>query len=240
MSISRRDVLKYAAAAPAGLGLGTGLLALAPPRADAAPLGILLDYAAGVIGAGDLRASGALGAIRYVSDRRPGGAWMLGKPIQLPEARDLYENGLKIVSCYQYGKQDTADWLGGQTAGVAHAQRAGRPQIRSFDDACCVVQQDAQRRGSGLWRRQRRRRRLQAGAQAEHCGRGGGVFEHVAPGNCHVPQNMTGVSIFTPTSPVTSASRFPNNGGRCETSGLSASRSRNPLTSCAQTVQFLR
>src|SRR4051812_50218807 len=103
--------------------------ALAPPRAAAAPLGILLDYAAGVIKAGDLRASGALGAIRYVSDRRPGGAWMLGKPIQLTEARDLYQNGLKIVSCYQYGKQDSADWLGGQNAGGAHAKRGGAVQV---------------------------------------------------------------------------------------------------------------
>src|SRR6478736_9535208 len=123
VSISRRDVLKYAAAAPAGLGLGTGLLALAPPRAAAAPLGVLLDYAAGVINAAELRASGALGAIRYVSDRRPGGAWMLGKPIQIAEARDLYRSGLKIVSCYQYGKQDNADWLAGEPAGIQHAQR---------------------------------------------------------------------------------------------------------------------
>ena len=91
------------------------------------------------------RASGAPGAIRYVSDRRPGGEWMLGKPIQLPEARDLYQNGLKIVSCYQFGKQDTADWLGGQTAGVAHAKRGwqlhvaaggsyGAPIYASIDD----------------------------------------------------------------------------------------------------------
>ena len=56
--------------------------AAAPATASAAPLGVLLDYAAGVISASDIRASGALGAIRYVSDRRPGGAWMLGKPIQ--------------------------------------------------------------------------------------------------------------------------------------------------------------
>ena len=27
------------------------------------------------------------------------------------------------MSNYQYGKQDTADWLGGQTAGVSHAKR---------------------------------------------------------------------------------------------------------------------
>jgi hypothetical protein len=116
-----------------------------PPRAAAAPLGILLDYAAGIIKAGGLRASGALGAIRYVSDRRPGGAWMLGKPIQLPEARDLYQNGLRIVSCYQYGKQASADWLGGQNAGVAHARRGwhlhvaaggsyGAPIYASIDD----------------------------------------------------------------------------------------------------------
>jgi hypothetical protein len=149
VSISRRDLLKGAVAAPAALAVGTGLQvlasAMAAPSASAAQPGILLDYAAGVIRAADLRASGALGAIRYVSDRRPGGAWMLGKPIQLPEARDLYQNGLKIVSCYQYGKQDTADWLGGQNAGVAHAKRGwqlhvaaggsyGAPIYASIDD----------------------------------------------------------------------------------------------------------
>ncbi|ORB65680.1 DUF1906 domain-containing protein [Mycolicibacterium tusciae] len=149
MSISRRDVLKGAAALPAALAVGAGLQTLvsaaAPVTASAAPLGVLLDYAAGVISARDIRASGALGAIRYVSDRRPGGAWMLGKPIQIAEARDLYQNGLKIVSCYQYGKQDTADWLGGQNAGVAHAKRGwelhvaaggsyGAPIYTSIDD----------------------------------------------------------------------------------------------------------
>ena len=104
--MSRRDLLRCAAAAPAGLGLAAGMQtaasSLAPPQAKAAPLGIPLDYAAGVISAADIRAAGAAGAIRYVSDRRPGGAWMLGKPIQLPEARDLYHNGLKIVSCLPY------------------------------------------------------------------------------------------------------------------------------------------
>ena len=93
--MSRRDLLKCAAAAPAVLAASS----LTAPRASAAPLGILLDYAAGVIKASDIRAAGAHGAIRYVSDRRPGGQWMLGKPIQLPEARDLYQSGLKIVSC---------------------------------------------------------------------------------------------------------------------------------------------
>lgn len=123
MLCSRRDLLKFAAVAPAAVGLGAAATSLQPTTAAAAPLGILLDYAAGVIPASEIRAAGAAGAIRYVSDRRPGAAWMLGKPIQLPEAQDLHSNGLKIVSNYQYGKQDTADWLGGQNAGVEHAKR---------------------------------------------------------------------------------------------------------------------
>jgi hypothetical protein len=144
-------MLKLAAAAPAVLGLGAAVSAVSTPQASAAPLGILLDYAAGVIPAADIRASGAVGAIRYVSDRRPGGEWMLGKPIQLPEARDLYRNGLKIVSCYQFGKQDSADWLGGQNAGVLHAKRGwqlhvaaggsyGAPIYASIDDDPSVDQ----------------------------------------------------------------------------------------------------
>ena len=121
-SVSRRDLLKFAAATPALLGLG-----IAAASASAAPatasLGTLLDYAAGVIPASQIRAAGAVGSIRYVSDRRPGGNWMLGKPIELTEARDLSSNGLKIVSCYQFGKADSADWLGGAGAGTKHAER---------------------------------------------------------------------------------------------------------------------
>jgi hypothetical protein len=147
--LSRRELLKLTAAAPVAVGvggaLGTFASAATAPSAWAQPLGILLDYAAGVIPAADIKASGAAGAIRYVSDRRPGGEWMKGKPIQLQEARDLYQNGLKIVSCYQFGKKDTADWLGGQAAGVRHAQRGwqlhiaaggsyGAPIYASIDD----------------------------------------------------------------------------------------------------------
>lgn len=123
MSVSRRDVLKFAAATPGVLGLGVVASSLRAAPASAGSLGTLLDYAAGVIPASQIRAAGAVGAIRYVSDRRPGGALMLGKPIQLSEARDLSGNGLKIVSCYQYGKGSTADWLGGASAGVQHARR---------------------------------------------------------------------------------------------------------------------
>ena len=52
MAISRRDLLKYAAAAPAALGLGAGLQSvLGATTASAAPYGVLLDYAAGVLSA---------------------------------------------------------------------------------------------------------------------------------------------------------------------------------------------
>lgn len=145
MSVSRRDLLKLAATAPAAMGLSSLASTFAVPTASGAPLGVLLDYAAGVISAADLKAAGALGAIRYVSDRRPGGDWMLGKPMLLAEAQDLYRAGLKIVSNYQFGKQDTADWLGGGPAGISHAKRgwqlhtaaggpAAAPIYASIDD----------------------------------------------------------------------------------------------------------
>lgn len=142
--VSRRDLLKFAAATPALVGLGVAGASLRAAPASAS-LGTLLDYAAGVISASQIRAAGAVGSIRYVSDRRPGGNWMLGKPIQVGEARDLSSNGLKIVSCYQYGKGSTADWLGGASAGTQHAQRgmqlhgaaggpAAAPIYASIDD----------------------------------------------------------------------------------------------------------
>jgi hypothetical protein len=138
-------VLKFAAAAPGLVTLGAAAAALRAAPVSAGSLGTLLDYAAGVIPAGQIKAAGAVGAIRYVSDRRPGGAWMLGKPIQLAEARDLHGGGLKIVSCYQFGKGSTSDWVGGAAAGMQHAKRglelhtaaggpAGAPIYASIDD----------------------------------------------------------------------------------------------------------
>ncbi len=120
MSLTRRTLLKYAAATPmAALGLGT----LAEGVATADPLGVLLDYSAGVLSAADIKGAGAVGAIRYVSDRRPGASWMIGKPMKADEARELSKAGLKIVSNYQFGKGETSDWLGGQPAGIACATR---------------------------------------------------------------------------------------------------------------------
>lgn len=123
MSLSRRALLKFAAAVPAAAGLGAAAGVTAPAARSADSLGLLFDYAAGVLSAADIKAAGGLGAIRYVSDRRPGAQWMLGKPMLLDEARELYQAGLKIVSNYQFGKSSTADWLGGQDAGVSHAKR---------------------------------------------------------------------------------------------------------------------
>src|SRR6516164_2613474 len=138
-------MLKFAVGTPGLVGLGVAAASLRAAPVSAASLGTLLDYAAGVIPASQIRAAGAVGSIRYVSDRRPGGSWMLGKPIQVTEARDLSSNGLKIVSCYQYGKGSTADWLGGSRAGLEHAQRgmqlhaaaggpASAPIYASIDD----------------------------------------------------------------------------------------------------------
>lgn len=144
-------MLKFAAATPGLLALGVAGASLCAAPVSAGSLGTLLDYAAGVIPANQIRAAGAVGAIRYVSDRRPGGAWMLGKPIQVSEARDLSSSGLKIVSCYQYGKGTTSDWLGGGSAGMQHAKRgmelhaaaggpAGAPIYASIDDNPSVAE----------------------------------------------------------------------------------------------------
>jgi hypothetical protein len=124
MPVSRRSLLKYAAATPvAALGLGAVTDAVSAAVASADPLGVLLDYSAGVLSADDITSAGAVGSIRYVSDRRPGASWMLGKPMEAEEARELSQAGLKIVSNYQFGKGETADWLGGQPAGLTHAKR---------------------------------------------------------------------------------------------------------------------
>jgi hypothetical protein len=124
MSVTRRSLLKYAAATPvAALGLAALADSVSAALASADALGVLLDYSAGVLSAADITAAGAVGAIRYVSDRRPGASWMLGKPIKIEEARELSQAGLKIVSNYQFGKQETSDWLGGQPAGITHAKR---------------------------------------------------------------------------------------------------------------------
>ncbi|WP_068163365.1 DUF1906 domain-containing protein [Rhodococcus phenolicus] len=143
MSLSRRELLRYAA-----IGSGAVWLSVvaAPGVAQGREvLGTIVDYSADVPSPQSIRAAGHIGAIRYVSDRRPGAEWMLAKPLTESEATDLTDSGLEVVSCYQFGKAETADWRGGFDAGVKHATRglelhraAGGPDDRpiyaSIDD----------------------------------------------------------------------------------------------------------
>ncbi|MBM7367817.1 DUF1906 domain-containing protein [Gordonia hydrophobica] len=94
-----------------------------PPSAAHTDFGTLLDYSAKPPSAAAIADAGFTGVIRYVSQRRPGAEWMLGKPFTKAEADALRAAGRSIVSCYQYGRAETADWLGGFAAGVEHARR---------------------------------------------------------------------------------------------------------------------
>ncbi|MGN2636067.1 DUF1906 domain-containing protein [Nocardia takedensis] len=117
--MSRRDLFAFSAAA----AVVAAVPSTAAPASAAGRLGTLLDYAGGVPAAEAIRDAGHIGVIRYVSDRRPGAEWMEGKPLRAAEVEALHEAGLTIVSNYQYGKADTADWRGGLEAGKRHADR---------------------------------------------------------------------------------------------------------------------
>lgn len=119
MELSRRDALRALATGATAVA-GMTLLGTGTARADG--LGTLIDYSAGIPSAAAIRAAGYAGAIRYCSDPRE--AWMAGKPLRRSEADALRGAGLEVVSCYQFGKGDTSDWLGGHAAGVQHATRA--------------------------------------------------------------------------------------------------------------------
>lgn len=118
---------------------------LSASPAAAADRGTLVDYSAGIPRPADIRAAGHRGAIRYVSDPRPDASWMVAKPMRAEEARTLLDDGLDVVSCYQFGKADTADWRGGYPAGINHSVRGlqlhreaggpdNRPIYASIDD----------------------------------------------------------------------------------------------------------
>lgn len=64
---------------------------------------------------------------------------MLGTPIRLPAARDLYSAGLKIVSTDRYGKADNTDRLGHAPAGIAHAKRGWEPHTAASGPAGAPV-----------------------------------------------------------------------------------------------------
>ena len=124
-SVSRRDALRYAAAASAAMaGVGAAAAASAPHARAAAPT--LIDFAAAQIPADAIRAAGHAGVINYVSLSRPGSNFG-AKPITRPYAESLTKAGLVIVSNYQYGKPGgtaPSDFTRGYAGGVADAKTA--------------------------------------------------------------------------------------------------------------------
>lgn len=108
-------------------------------------LGTVVDYSAGVPSGRSVKAAGHLGAVRYVSERRPGAEWMKGKPVSLRETEDFKANGLATASVYQFGRAETADWKLGAAGAATHAPQAirlhaaaggptGRPIYVAIDD----------------------------------------------------------------------------------------------------------
>ena len=124
-SVPRREVLKYALAAPAVAGLGVA--ALSAPRASAAN-SKLIDFTERLVPADQVAAAGYAGALVYVSELRPGATFDF-KPVTREYADALRALGLHVVSCYQYGKPGwptPSDFTRGYDGGVADAQTALR------------------------------------------------------------------------------------------------------------------
>src|ERR1700761_1832517 len=123
--LSRRDALRFAAAASALAGLGAASVS-AGNRAAAAAAPTLIDFAMHQIPAQDIRAAGHSGVVNYVSLSRPGSSFG-AKPITRPYAESLTAAGLVIVSNYQYGKPGgsvPSDFTRGFAGGVEDARTA--------------------------------------------------------------------------------------------------------------------
>ena len=108
---NRRSLLKSAGAVAAGATVGAASAALSPAATAQTRrvLGTVVDYSAGVPSASAVKAAGHIGAVRYVSQRRPGADWMRGKPVTIGETRDYKANGLAVASVYQFGRAETAE-----------------------------------------------------------------------------------------------------------------------------------
>ncbi|WP_081706121.1 glycoside hydrolase domain-containing protein [Nocardia sp. CNY236] len=83
----------------------------------------LIDFSAALIEPQAIKDAGYVGVVGYFSDSRPGTNFG-AKPLTREYCDRLRAVGLEIVTNYQYGKGDTADWKGGYDAGVHHAQIA--------------------------------------------------------------------------------------------------------------------
>lgn len=155
-ALGRRGFLKAAGIAVAAGAVGARGIVAAPQAAALGPiLGTVVDYAAGVPSASAIKADGHLGAVRYVSQRRPDAQWMQGKPVTAGETAALAAAGLATASVYQYGRAETADWLEGAAGAHKHATQAialhkaaggptGRPIYIAIDDNPTRAQYDGQ------------------------------------------------------------------------------------------------
>ena len=120
-SFSRRGLFKAGA-----LALTAGVIGTTAPHAAAlGPVrGTIIDFSAGVPSPQAIKNAGHMGAIRYVSDKRPGAAWMTGKPVTLKETKANAAAGLPTASVYQFGRAETADWKQGAAGAAVHAPKA--------------------------------------------------------------------------------------------------------------------
>lgn len=127
MHLSRRAflqaTLKASALAAATPVAFSAVDKLPEAHALGAPIGTVIDYSGGVPNAQEVKARGYLGAVRYVSERRPGANWMLGKPVRIDETKAFADAGLEVASVYQFGRAETADWLQGAAGTAIHADR---------------------------------------------------------------------------------------------------------------------
>jgi hypothetical protein len=123
-SVSRREALKFALAAPV---LWTVAASAGAQKASAANLS-LIDFTERLVAPDLIKSAGYAGALVYVSELRPGADFDF-KPVTREYADALRTAGLHIVSCYQYGKPGwptPSDFTRGYDGGVADAQTALR------------------------------------------------------------------------------------------------------------------
>jgi hypothetical protein len=123
LSVSRRDALKYALAAPVLLSLPAVAGTLGAQTASAANLR-LIDFTERLVPPDQIKSAGFDGALVYVSELRPGADFDF-KPVTREYADALRAAGLQVVSCYQYGKPGwptPSDFTRGYDGGVADAQ----------------------------------------------------------------------------------------------------------------------
>jgi hypothetical protein len=127
-SVSRRGVLQAGlAAVPALAGLGAWAAGAAGPKAAADGLR-LIDFAERLVQPEQIKTAGFDGALVYVSELRPGATFDF-KPATREFTDGMRALGLRVVSCYQYGKPGwptPSDFTRGYDGGVADAQTALR------------------------------------------------------------------------------------------------------------------